>query len=243
MVLMPGLDGSGTLFAPLRAVLPEALRVQTVAYPGDLPMGYSELLPWLDARLPQGPYVLVAESFSGPLALLHAARRPPRCRGLVLSASFCRNPAPWGLTPLLRCMGARIFARDLPSLLMRGLMVGWDASTELLEMVRAATAEQDPLVLAHRWREVLALDLGAAPGLVELPCLCLWGTRDKVVGRRGLRGLQARLPGLEVVAIQAPHLLLQARPAEAWAAMQPYLQRQGVLGEAGSPMASPLAGT
>ena len=63
-----------------------------IAYPTHAPCGYDELLPLILAAIPPGPFVVVGESFSGPLAVMLAARRPPGLRGLVLCASFVQFP-------------------------------------------------------------------------------------------------------------------------------------------------------
>jgi pimeloyl-[acyl-carrier protein] methyl ester esterase len=96
-VLLPGFDGSGRLFAPLLAQRDLPFDPRVVALPADLPRGYDELLAWMEPRLPAEPFVLLAESFSGPLAIRFAARHPERVAHLVLAATFLRSP----LVPVL----------------------------------------------------------------------------------------------------------------------------------------------
>ena len=80
LVLMPGLDGSGALFAGLLRAAPQELSLSVLRYPDegrqDYPALQAYLAPELAAR--RRPYVLVAESFSGPLALRIGADHPPR---------------------------------------------------------------------------------------------------------------------------------------------------------------------
>ena len=74
IVLLPGLDGTGTLFRPLLAHLPSPLRPIVVAYPGNEKLGYDALRQRVMAALPtEEPFVILGESFSGPLALMAAA--------------------------------------------------------------------------------------------------------------------------------------------------------------------------
>ena len=80
LVLLPGMDGTGDLFAPLLSALPPALRTIVVRYPCDRPLAMPN---WrrTRARAPQDqPFVLLGESFSGPIAAAIAARRPA-CAG------------------------------------------------------------------------------------------------------------------------------------------------------------------
>lgn len=72
---MPGLDGSGVLFRPLLKRLPPEVVPQVITYPATTPLGYAELLPHVMAALPEsGAFVVLGESFSGPLALMVAAQ-------------------------------------------------------------------------------------------------------------------------------------------------------------------------
>jgi pimeloyl-ACP methyl ester carboxylesterase len=103
LILLPGMDGTGDLFAPLLAALPDDLVVSIVRYPMDRRLDFSELHPYLDRAIPaREPYVILAESFSGPLALEHAARKPEDLKALILCATFARNPLPRPIQSLAR---------------------------------------------------------------------------------------------------------------------------------------------
>jgi pimeloyl-ACP methyl ester carboxylesterase len=107
LVLLPGMDGSGHLFAPLIAALGDALRVVTVRYPTQQALDYDSLTALALRDLPDQDFILLGQSFSGPIAVTLAAARPRGLRGLALCSSFVRNPRP-ALAPL----GA--LARHLP---------------------------------------------------------------------------------------------------------------------------------
>src|SRR2546430_17674636 len=102
LVLLPGLDGSGLLFRPLIDHLPPELDPIVVAYPPDRALGYDELLPLALKALPtSAPFALLGESFSGPLALMAAARAPEGLQAVILCATFVRKPL-LAHIPLLR---------------------------------------------------------------------------------------------------------------------------------------------
>ena len=70
LVLLPGLDGTGLLFDPLLRILPSHFSSIVISYPPDEPLGYAELVPYVKSRIPANEdFVIVAESFSGPLAV------------------------------------------------------------------------------------------------------------------------------------------------------------------------------
>src|SRR5262245_10326170 len=96
IVLLPGMDGTGDLFAPLIAQLKGAPTPLVVSYPNAEPLGYSELTALARKALPRNqPYILLGESFSGPIAVQLAAERPHGLVGLVLCASFVSSPVSW----------------------------------------------------------------------------------------------------------------------------------------------------
>jgi pimeloyl-ACP methyl ester carboxylesterase len=124
LVLLPGLDGTGTLFQPLLAHLSANLHPIVVAYPTDVPLGYDELLPLVVKALPaSAPFVLLGESFSGPLALTVAALSPSRLQGVILCASFIRNPLP-PATQLLGCLVRPTCFRFAPKYLRSWALLG-----------------------------------------------------------------------------------------------------------------------
>jgi pimeloyl-ACP methyl ester carboxylesterase len=95
LVLLPGLDGTGKLFVEFLNALDLGESANIVPYPANIPLGYDELEPLVRAALPtRGRYVLLGESFSGPLAIRIAARPPPAIIGLILCATFSSNPYP-----------------------------------------------------------------------------------------------------------------------------------------------------
>ena len=53
LVLLPGLDGTGSLFGPLLAHLPEHLVPVVVKYPTDKVLYYEQLFPYIREVMPQ----------------------------------------------------------------------------------------------------------------------------------------------------------------------------------------------
>lgn len=101
LVLLPGLDGTGDLFRDFVRALPPEFDVLTMRYPTDRCLPYSELIEIVRATCPQSaPIVLLAESFSTPLAIQYAATNSASLKGLVLCAGFATSPVQ-GLRRLL----------------------------------------------------------------------------------------------------------------------------------------------
>ena len=86
LVVLPGLDGTGLLTTPLLdALTARGVPAQVLRYPQEGPQDYATLAARVRLQLPETPFVLLGESFAGPLAVLLAAQTPPALRGVVLS--------------------------------------------------------------------------------------------------------------------------------------------------------------
>jgi pimeloyl-ACP methyl ester carboxylesterase len=225
VMFLPGLDGTGDLFAPLLAELPEAFEARVVQYPPDRSLGYEALASLIARHLPgTQPFALVGESFSGPLALMVAAKAPPGLASVALVASFHRRPvAPW--LAALRPMVSAIFSRPPPEFVVRHLLAGSDASADLIAKFRSAVAGVRPEVLSARVHAALDVDASGALAACRVPLLYLGGTEDRLLRRAIPAEIRAILPSAEVRQLAAPHLVLQRRPREAAAALIDFLAR------------------
>lgn len=223
LVLLPGLDGSGLLFRPLVRHLPSELRPIVVAYPPDQPVGYDELLPLVLRALPtSAPFAILGESFSGPLALMAASHAPKGLRGVILCASFVRNPLLVKI-PILRHLVRGPCFRFAPEFVRAWALLGRYSTPELRGHLAEALATVSPQVLAHRVRMVLQVDVRRQLRCCPAPILYLQGAHDRVVGGRNLRDIIADCPSAQVARLPAPHFVLQAQPAAAAAAVSKFL--------------------
>ena len=219
------MDGTGDLFGPLVRALPRGFEPTVVSFPPDRKVGYDELPALVDRAIPKsGPYVVVAESFSGPLGILHAAARPPRLKALVLSATFASNPLP----PSVRAIGilARpaLFRMRTTATFVRHFLAGRDVAPETLDLAMSVADRLDPEVMAFRLREVLAVDVEDALPRIAVPVLYLRASRDRLVGKRAMNRIAAGVSDFRSVTFECHHLLLQTRPEEAVREMVRFLR-------------------
>lgn len=211
ILLLPGLDGTGRLFGRLVSALGARVKTRVISYPTDRFLHYPELVELVVEQAPTDPHVILAESFSGPIAALVASRRPSALRGVVLSASFVAPPAP----QCLRTVPFGVFFRfGFSPRLLRWFLLESSSSDELVVELTAATRSVSPAILAARLREVLGTDASEALRSCDVPVVQIAGAKDKLLGSRGLRAVQRARPGTELVIVNGPHLLLQARPQE-----------------------------
>jgi len=93
LVLLPGMDGTGELFGAFADTV--RADTQVVRYPSTQALDYAELEQFVLSKLPrQEPFVLLGESFSGPVALSIAASRPALLRGIGSVSTSSRNCIP-----------------------------------------------------------------------------------------------------------------------------------------------------
>lgn len=226
LVLLPGMDGTGLLFAPFIEALPQGFEARPESYPNDRPLSYSELEELVRMRLPVSePFVLLAESFSTPLAIQVAAANPAGLRALILVAGFATNPSyPWlpGFSALL--LRGRVRLR-LPDLVVRRALLGPAASRVLLNEVRRAVLSMSTKVFSSRLDSILGCDSRGALSQVIIPILYLQATKDRVVPQRCLDEMLAIKPEISVTRIDGPHLSLQREARKAAEAVASFLMQ------------------
>lgn len=213
------MDGSGELFAPLIQALGSDLHTQVVRYPPEQPLGYAPLMEQVRQQLPVGrPFILLGESFSGPIAVSLAAERPAGLLGLVLCCTFVRNPRPglaWlsGLLPL-------VSPRLAPRALLSRLLLGRFATPALDQALADALAPLPSATLQARLRAVLDVDAAGQLQRIQVPLLYLQAAEDRLVPADAVRLIEGYPGDFRCLRLEAPHGLLQARPHEAAQALE-----------------------
>ncbi|MDB5036247.1 MAG: hypothetical protein JWQ98_3488 [Chlorobi bacterium] len=227
LVLLPGLDGTGLLFAPLLDFLPPWVSPVVISYPTDRALDYDQLLPLVKKRIPaHGRYILLGESFSGPIAIRLAAELPEQLIGLILVATFVSSPVA-AIFGALRGLFANrlLFAIDPPRGVVRRLLLDATAPPNLVSLVTGAVGGVRGAVLAARVRMVLAVDVSVAMSRCVVPVLYIMAGRDRVVRKDTVMKLTGCRPGISVATISAPHLLLQREPALCGEIIEEFLHR------------------
>jgi len=213
LVLMPGLDGTGKLFAPLIPWLEAHFELLVVTYP-DL-NSFQEYIDCAQNQLPAEPgFSLLAESFSGPIAMALMAHRPAQIGPSILCATFSRSPLA-SLTLMANHVPAQMFSIGaLSEFCMDVYEVDDQDFSETQPLPLNVTEQIDGSVLKHRISVLSRIDVTALLPQIEAPVLCLHGLRDRIVSDQDAQIIEDNLPGARRVNIDAPHLLLQTRPDE-----------------------------
>ncbi len=213
LVLLPGLDGTGKLFVEFVKSLGSGVESLILAYPKDRSLGYDELEALVLGALPRDRrFILLGESFSGPLAIRVAARSPAGLVSLILCATFAKNPFPW--LGWARPLAAYLPVKSLPRWVRAPLMWGSASAQRAPAQMERAMAGVAQNVIRRRIGALLAVDETPALARLHLPILVLKAAHDRVIPPAATRRILSAQPGAELAEIQGPHLLLQTRPAE-----------------------------
>jgi pimeloyl-[acyl-carrier protein] methyl ester esterase len=215
LVLLPGMYGTGELFADFAGALPGEIAAQVVAYPNDRYLSYAQLLDLIRISVPASkPYAIVAESFSTTLAIQFAATHPPNLKGMVLSGGFVTSP----IRGLMRsiCLFLMPIMPYLPvPEFASGFMIFKSTAPDSLQVrVRNAVASAEPRVLMERARTVLTCNALEELSKVSVPMLYLQARHDRLVSAVCLEDIRRVKPEIEAVVLDGPHLLLQQMPQQ-----------------------------
>ncbi|WP_072454794.1 alpha/beta fold hydrolase [Janthinobacterium lividum] len=223
LVLLPGMDGTASLFHHFDAALRAHSAIDTlaIAYPA-APLDYAALEAFVRERLPRDrPFVVLAESFSGPLGAALRADPPPDMRALVLCCSFVRNPRPM-LAPLRHLLGLVPFGA-MPGFALRQALLAPFSTPQLQNELAAALAQVPPATLRQRLRAVLETNASRSFARGSLPVLYLRARHDRLVPPANAVQILRQAPGAQVIDIAAPHMLLQAAPEAAAVAVAAFI--------------------
>jgi pimeloyl-ACP methyl ester carboxylesterase len=225
LVLLPGMDGTGDLFEPFVRAVDNRFDTKIVRYPTHERLGYEELTDLVASELPlQRPFVLLGESFSGPVAISIAARKPKYLVGLVLCCTFAKNPL-----PTFAALGRIVLRLPLPRPPLRLIEFALAGNERLPGELRHTLHDSLAKVSigALRTRAKAALYVNAESELRRLtvPTIYLRATRDRVVGKHIAKQMQEQLSSLRIVDFDAPHFLLQTKPNEAAHAVTEFMRK------------------
>ncbi|WP_235576640.1 alpha/beta fold hydrolase [Pseudomonas taeanensis] len=218
LVLLPGLNGNRILFTPLLSQLDPALEVEALCLPVQGSQDYDDLADALVDRLGDSPFVLLGESFSGPLAYRLALRQPTGLCGVIFAATFLRRPHP--LLALQRYLPLRHKLLTHSSLL-RQFCLDDGASPAMVKLLRDEIQALPVRLIRARLTSLNQLQIPSQQ--LDLPALHLLPRRDRLITHLAATTLRQHCRQLQQVTIDGPHFLLQSKPQDCAQAIQQFL--------------------
>jgi pimeloyl-[acyl-carrier protein] methyl ester esterase len=210
-VLLPGLDGTGTLFSPLLCALSE-MNCEVLSLPKTGSQDYLSIAKNIKSKLPKEDFILVAESFSGPIGATLAKEQIVNLKGIVFVATFLTAP-----NKLLLA-----FAKFLPLKLLlklpfskfslKLLFLGSDASNKLVNLFKATISKLPTSLIKARLSSIYSLSHNSQT--VDLPTLYIQATLDKLVKPKKIDEFKNNYKNLAIKEVEGPHFILQSRPKQ-----------------------------
>jgi pimeloyl-ACP methyl ester carboxylesterase len=168
--------------------------------------------------------ILIAESFSTPIAVQIAASAENNINGLVLCAGFAASPLRGFMRILALTLGPSLMKRRLSDSVVRTFLAGPGAPQRLVTAVRQAVASIPSQVLANRLAEVLRCDVLTEIPKIQVPIVCLRPTQDKLVGAACSKEILRLSREANLIEISGPHLILQRQPGLCAQAIVDFIQ-------------------
>jgi len=223
LVLLPGMDGTGELFFPLTHALATHIPTKIVRYP-NRPLDYREHEALVREQLPRdGAFVVLGESFSGPIAVSLAADPPQGMIGYVMCVSFVTCPR--AALEVLRPLIPLTFLNRVPRFLAQYSLMDGRGSPELLDAHQRALREVSNNTLRARLKAISRIDVRERLKQVSLPGLYLRGTRDRVVPERCARQFMESARNARIIDIEGPHQLVQVNPTASAVALREFIRQ------------------
>lgn len=224
-MLLPGMDGTGKLFEPLLQIIPEEFQTKAVAYPESL-KSFGEYVQFASDQLgTTGEALLVAESFSGPIAIAVLRNPPPNLRAIVLVATF--TTPPHALLRHLSMMTPYSLIRAFTPSAIRLFCANGNAHAEVAQYAADVVKYLPIEVLRERLKLLSQFpsDLKRVLEQSSLPILILEPTHDRLVPKSSLISVGLR-SSAKVKKIAGPHFLLQCCPQECWSEIDAFLEKR-----------------
>ena len=212
IALLPGLDGTGELFFPIIPFLEKDFEVHVIKY--DYLQSFDDHVQCVIDQLPENtPISLVAESFSGPIALALLANKQRNFQASVLSATFCKSPLPQFVSHMWRYIPEFFFAMNPAyQLSLDWLAIGNDIDPDVRSRTHKILETIPPRYIQNRMCLVNEIDVSQLLKEIEVPLLYIQASRDHIVSRNSGLEIKQHINDMNIVSVDGPHMILQSEP-------------------------------
>ncbi len=213
VVLLPGMDG-GSLSESFLKHLPDYIEPYLVQYPNEGDQSYERLTSQALSLMPEKEeFVLIAESFSGPIAVRIANAKLENLKGIIFVASFVNAPLklPQRFSKIIKLPLVR------SKLFLRGgqfFTFGRWTTSALNDQLYDAVNQSQPNVIQSRINSILALDDTVRFIEISCPIGYIRPTRDKLISKKLLNKMHGLKPEMLIEKVEGPHFILQTKPVE-----------------------------
>lgn len=216
LVLLPGMDGTGALFTPFIEILPPEVNTQTIPLIQKVGVSYQEQAKYVASEI-ENDSIVIAESYSGMVALELCRQFPEKVKQIVFVASFISRPSS------LSRFGGHIPSAFLklakkPNWFLLRVLFGGKANDILTGRFIQAMSSVPLDLLKFRLKQVASLKNPTSK--LSIPCTYLLARQDVLVSKNVLHVFENTFSKVVVHKLEGTHFLLQTNPEGAWDAIR-----------------------
>ncbi|MGH8613283.1 MAG: alpha/beta fold hydrolase [Gammaproteobacteria bacterium] len=215
LILLPAFDGTGLMFNAFVNELGDAFETTVISYPESGPQDYATLTDTIRKRIPEHEdYVVLGESFAGPIVYQVAIRDAKKCKAAIFVATYLTNPNPLVLKILTAMPPSLISILLSKPFVVKAVSLSREAGDEIASAIAANFSSVNRHAIRQR---LMAIgNLGTAPTEeIATPCLCIQATKDRLVPESKVIDLKRVCRSLEVRKVRGGHFVLQEAPKDA----------------------------
>ena len=211
--MLPGMDGTGQLFQPFINALPSNINYSVISYPENVSLSYEELEEYVLERLPVTEnYVLLAESFSGPIGYFIAKRNLKNMKGVFFVATFLESPKKL-LIALSKLLPLSLLLKlPIPKQLIKTIFFSKEINEDTIILFKEIIKRIPTETLTFRINEVSKLSLKLEK--IHIKSYYIQALNDKLVSSNNLTSFLKISDTLKIKKINGPHFILQTKPEE-----------------------------
>ena len=210
LILLPGMDGTGKLFQPFINELPDEIDCSVISYPDNECLSYKELESFVLDKLPKDEdFVLLAESFSGPVGYLLAKRNLANMKGIIFVATFLQNPNK-PLVNLVKLLPLSILlSLPIPDFIIKHFFLGKSPDNQTVILFNDVIKNTNHKIISCRINEISKPSLNLEK--ITIKSFYIQALNDKLVPPNNMNSFTEISDSLKTIKVDGPHFILQTR--------------------------------
>jgi pimeloyl-ACP methyl ester carboxylesterase len=169
------------------------------------------LVDFVLSKLPNEEFILVGESFSGPIAYQVALNKPEHLLSVVFVATFLTSPKK-KLLNLTKILPTKLFLKiPIPNVLVKNYLFGTGISDETIGLFNKTLKIVSSDVFSFRLSEISKLhgNLEAC----DIKATYIQATDDKLVPNSSVEEFKKVFKNITIFCIEGTHFILQTNPS------------------------------
>ena len=213
------MDGTGKLFQPILEIIPSEHSVTVCSLVQKVGFSYNQQAIEINRTL-KDKVIVLAESYSGMIALELAQIAPEKIQSIIFVASFLSPPSKISklghLVPKILLTPAKN-----PNVLMLKFLFGKYLTSTLATLFQKTMDLIDIDVMQFRLKQIAKIK--PISFSCNIPALYLAATSDNLVSKEVIKNVNSIFTQLNVEKVDGTHFLLQTNPKASWRAMQQHV--------------------